>query len=451
MTLLWLAVLLQPMPDPRQMSGIPMPSPDLPPGTLSVRLTRGDLRQAIVGEEVTVVVGRDRRSAETGPDGRAIFRDLPTALDMEVQSGGARSSTFQLGATGVRMMMFVGEGVTKTAESTPGQATLPSPSPPPGMPHAAQMSGIPLPSPDLPAGTLSIRIAYGGLTETLPATEVELEILKGQGVMRQKATSDQAGRARFDGLPLGAQATAIVVHHGETFSTAAFKISGESGLRMLLFVAKAKEGASNSAALATGKVTHDRTSIAVGARSHIIVEPGEDDTQILEVVEIENSGVDSYDPGAAGLPIWLPEGQSTAATDEDTPQEVRVEDGKLVWKGLVAPGTHAVRFFFRRSVEGDRLSFRQRTELAWPDVTIVVRDSPGIVVEGSDVTGGDLRDLGNQKFRVFHVPGVKANGTIAFSVRGLPRPDTRPRTIAAALALMILTWGVFSAWRRRPS
>ena len=40
------------MPDARQMSGIPMPSGDVPAGSVSVRLVRGDLSNNIVGHSV---------------------------------------------------------------------------------------------------------------------------------------------------------------------------------------------------------------------------------------------------------------------------------------------------------------------------------------------------------------------------------------------------------------
>lgn len=413
-----------------------------------------------------------------------------------------------------------------------------------GGPNVAAMSGMPLPSPDLPTGTLSVRIALGGLAETLPGAEVQLVVASGASAARRRATTDAAGRVRFEELPPGARVTAAVIARGETFATRPVEMPAEGGVRMLLYVPKeggpppppdgdapradrtlpagtvvvrvtlggdpaaerevalvrvgrddrteratGRTGAGGEArfekqplsrdlayfasvehegsawasppfqlqanagarvAIALAGKTTDRAAIALSMRSHVIVDPGDEEVEILEVVEIENTTDRAFDPGPGGLSIWLPEGQSSAATDEETPRQVKVEDGRLVWRGLVPPGAHPLRFFFRTKADGDTLAFRQKTDVMWPHVTVVVRDLPGIEVEGEGVGGGDAREMGGQKFRVFHGPRVAAGGTIAFTVKGLPRPDTTARSLAGALALAILAWGVAAAWRRPP-
>ena len=64
-----------PMPDPRQMSGVPLPSSDLAVGTLTVRVIRGALSNPLAGEQVQLTGGVSR-AGTTNESGRAEFSDL---------------------------------------------------------------------------------------------------------------------------------------------------------------------------------------------------------------------------------------------------------------------------------------------------------------------------------------------------------------------------------------
>lgn len=65
------------MPDARQMSGIPRPVTDLPDGSLSVRLIRGDLSNNIAGHPVELHIGTRVQTVRTDEAGRAQFDRLP--------------------------------------------------------------------------------------------------------------------------------------------------------------------------------------------------------------------------------------------------------------------------------------------------------------------------------------------------------------------------------------
>ncbi len=69
------------MPDPKQMAGIPRPVSDLPDGTVSVRLIRGELSNNITNHSIELLVDGTPRVANTDESGRAEFRSLaPGAL-----------------------------------------------------------------------------------------------------------------------------------------------------------------------------------------------------------------------------------------------------------------------------------------------------------------------------------------------------------------------------------
>src|SRR5580765_2000101 len=65
------------MPDPKQMAGIPRPVTDLPNGTVSVRLIRGQLSNNIKDFPVELHVGSQVRTTKTDDAGRAEFGNLP--------------------------------------------------------------------------------------------------------------------------------------------------------------------------------------------------------------------------------------------------------------------------------------------------------------------------------------------------------------------------------------
>ena len=65
---------------------------------------------------------------------------------------------------------------------------------PAGMPDPRQMSGIPLPSADVAAGTITVRVIKGSLANVIPNQPVELQV----GTTTRKASTDAAGRASFE-------------------------------------------------------------------------------------------------------------------------------------------------------------------------------------------------------------------------------------------------------------
>ena len=67
------------MPDPKQMSGVPLPVGDLPPGTVTVRVVRGTMTNVIRGQRVDLI-GPTPMSATTNDTGRAEFTGLQPGI-----------------------------------------------------------------------------------------------------------------------------------------------------------------------------------------------------------------------------------------------------------------------------------------------------------------------------------------------------------------------------------
>ena len=77
-------------PDPRQMSGMPLPVGDLEPGTVVVRLIRGSLDKPIVGQSVQIVSGGSTTATSTNDSGRAEFKGIPIGSRVRVTSSATK-------------------------------------------------------------------------------------------------------------------------------------------------------------------------------------------------------------------------------------------------------------------------------------------------------------------------------------------------------------------------
>jgi len=64
------------MPDVRQMSGIPRPVDDLPNGSVSVRVIRGDMSHNLENQRVEMRAGNTTRTVNTDAEGRAQFDNI---------------------------------------------------------------------------------------------------------------------------------------------------------------------------------------------------------------------------------------------------------------------------------------------------------------------------------------------------------------------------------------
>jgi len=112
------------MPDPKQMSGIPRPVTDLPDGSISVRVIRGELSNNIANQKVDLTVGGKVLSAKTDENGRAQFDKVAPGATVkastDVGSEHLESQEFAVPAQGGIRLMLV------ATDSSKGPATEPN-------------------------------------------------------------------------------------------------------------------------------------------------------------------------------------------------------------------------------------------------------------------------------------------------------------------------------------
>jgi hypothetical protein len=123
------------MPDMKQMSGIPRPVDDLPNGSVSVRVIRGDMSNPLVNQPVEMRAGNTTRTVNTDAEGRAQFDNLaagtPVKFSTVVNGERLESQEFPIQPRGgVRMLLVATdpnaarESAQATAPAVPGEVVI---------------------------------------------------------------------------------------------------------------------------------------------------------------------------------------------------------------------------------------------------------------------------------------------------------------------------------------
>ena len=99
------------MPDPKQISGVPLPVADVAVGTVTVRVVRGQITNILPGQTVELTVSGAQKTAKTDEAGRATFNNLPPGSPVKaaVTVDGERieSQEFSVPAAGGTRLMLV--------------------------------------------------------------------------------------------------------------------------------------------------------------------------------------------------------------------------------------------------------------------------------------------------------------------------------------------------------
>jgi hypothetical protein len=120
-------------PDPRQMSGIPRPDPNLSDGAITVRVIRGSFANNVAGQVVELRAGDRVSTADTDTEGRATFLSLnpgeQVTVATELDGAVLESLPFAApGRGGVAVLLVGTAGDAGTADSgpaaRPGRVTL---------------------------------------------------------------------------------------------------------------------------------------------------------------------------------------------------------------------------------------------------------------------------------------------------------------------------------------
>jgi hypothetical protein len=408
------------MPDPAMMSGIPRPDPNVPAGTITVRLIRGGFQNPLTGVEAelgTLGQAGQRRTARTDAAGRATFAGLPrgTYEARAVVDGEARASQpIELPESpGVAVLLVFDKSVAEQQKEL-------------GTPDGKARVSL-----ELPPGELVVRVVDEG-TKPLQGLQVSLhhadrDTEKVETLKEQK--TDEQGTVRFAGLATGPGDgyLASVVREGARMISQPLRLIKSHGSLVVLMARKASP---------------ETDKLRIGESSHVLMEMQDDAIQVMEILQLENPLQQAVVAGEGGVRIPLPEGALSPQVvpgegGQAPPVTIDMSQGapEAVWQGPVPPGASEIRIGLLLR-HGGSLRFRQRVSVPWASVRVVIEKTPEL---GAEAPGYEPRErpFMGRSLLLLDGPAQSSGGVIEFSLSGLPYSTPLFRYLAALVALAI--------------
>lgn len=308
------------------------------------------------------------------------------------------------------------------------------------MPDPKRMSGVPLPVADLPVGTVTVRVLRGSLTNPIASQTVEIA---GAGAARTAVTND-AGRAEFAGIPVGARIRAVATIGGTRLESQEFPVPASGGVRLMLVAADGGAAAPDPAGPPAAAAVPG--TVALGDESRFVFETGEDGLSVFYILQIVNAGTSPVDVGQPVV-FELPAIARNASVLEGSSPQASVAGRQLKIAGPFPPGSTLVQAAYTVPYTGANLDIQQPLPLALGHLAVVAQKvgdmrllSPQIAEQRDMPAQGNLYIAGRGG-------AVKAGETLQFNFSGMPHPATWPRTLAIGLALLVLGTGAWHAVR----
>ena len=307
------------------------------------------------------------------------------------------------------------------------------------MPDPKQMSGLPLPVPDLAVGTVTARVFRGQLSNPIEGQSVEVT---GAGSAKTSKT-DASGRATFTGLTPGARVKVTATVNGEHLESREFEVPAAGGVRLLLVATDA----STSTPGATGaQAPPVAGSVVFGGESRFVIEAGDDALNVFNILQIVN--VDQRPVQAAPLVFELPDGAVGVGLLDGAPKTAVAAGNKVTMNGPYAPGVTTLQFAYSIPLGRDTIVIAQRLPAAMPQLSVVVQkvgamqlDSPQIAQRREMPADGNLYIVGQGG-------ALKAGDTVSLTLSGLPARPLGPRVFAVTRAVLVIAAGAWAAAKR---
>ncbi len=311
------------------------------------------------------------------------------------------------------------------------------------MPNPKEISGVPLPAADLPAGSVSVRVIRGGFDKNVADQPVVFTV-DGQ---KRNAKTGADGRTTIDTLKTGAVVTVSTIIDGATLTSQPATV-GASGIRFVLVAvdpdASAREA--EDTRLAAGPAVPG--TVVFGPNSRVVIEPGDELVTVFYVLEVVNSARTPVDIGGP-LILHLPTGARSAGIMEGSSPQAKLNGPKLTVMGPFAPGTTAVQMGYELPTGSDSKVIVQKWPVLMPQSSIVLRRTGKEELVSAQVSEKTETTSNGQRVIFGRVAPVPANGALTVEVTGLAHHSRVPRNIALTLAIGLLAFGVFEGFRRR--
>ena len=439
---------------PAAMAMAPLPAPDLPDGTVTVRVARRSLATPAMGVDViaTVVTGKakpETRKTMTGADGRATFEKVATGakFQADVTVDGEKLATAEFtmpGKGGVRFLLIAGEESEEGGDPHAGVANAPGAQEAPPIPEV--LGGKVALKEGTPPGRLVLLILG---QDGKPIVGQPVRIGKSKRATKDleflDGTSDENGVATWEKLPPGNEIdyVALIERDGIRVGTNAFSVGEQTGLEGELRM--------------PGR-TSDTRVLRVSAHTRMMIEPREDSLSILQNLIIENTSDKLFEPDAKGVFLPLPAGFTGA---EKLPGGVNLDllDGQgAIMRIPVAPTTSAALSAQARM--GFTLNSKDKGAIE------IVQPMPFGLAGGMlmvpaqfplTISAPGLREKPAEKddagltLRIFELDAIAPGSALRLTISGLPKRPLVGKLITGGICLLLVGAGILGARRAKGS
>jgi hypothetical protein len=309
------------------------------------------------------------------------------------------------------------------------------------MPDPSAIAGTPLPAPELPMGSVSVRVVRERMGNNIAGQDVTLRV----GGETRRGKTDEQGRVQFDGIPPGTLVQASTTVDGETLTSQEFPVAQRGGIRVALIAGIAAAAAKEKAAAAAAAKEPARPGVVeIGPESRIIIEYQDDNLTVFYLLEIVNNARTPIDIGGP-LVINLPTGAAGASVMQGSSQNVSVSGDVLTITGPFAPGKTPAQVGFSLPQATQAYTIRQTWPAALAQLFVGVEKIGNMEISSPQIT--DSREMVSEGTPFIMATGgrINAGDTMVLNLSNLPAHSQTPRNLVLLLVVVIFGAGAWFA------
>jgi len=310
------------------------------------------------------------------------------------------------------------------------------------MPDPSLIAGKALPAPELPDGTVSVRVVREAMGNNIAGLTASVTA----GGVTKRGTTDEQGRAQLVGFPASAEGAASATVDGELLTSDPFQVPATGGIRIILISglkAAAERKAQQQAVEAAAPAV--KGTVTIGGDSRVMLEFADDSLRVFYILSIVNTARTKVDVGGP-LFIDLPTEAQSAAVLEGSAPVATARGSRIIITGPFAPGVTPVQIAYGLPHSSSSLTIEQRFPAAVEQVLVLTQKVGGLQVNSPQFSE---RDEGTAQNGIAYLIGggstLAAGSPLTLNLTGLPVHPTWPRNTALALVLLILAVGTWLA------
>jgi hypothetical protein len=309
----------------------------------------------------------------------------------------------------------------------------------PAMPNPKDISGVPLPVAEVPAGTVSVRVIRGDFSNNLAKQPVQF-VIGGKTETRQ---TDADGRAQISGLVPGTHLKAVTVVDGERIESQDIAM-GASGVRVVLVATDPEVAKREAEDRRLAASPPRRGTVVFSSESRVIAQFENDKLTIFYVLNVLNTARTPVEIGGPLIVELPPEAQGAAMLQESSKQAT-VNGRHVTVLGPFKPGATSVQVAFGLPFTGSTAHLEQKWPVPLEQVAVLVPQTGGLDFRSPQVSKKDHGTDQGQELLLGSGPALPAGAEFTLDVVGLPHHALWPRYIALTLAGLFMTMGIWAA------